>query len=365
VTGKIVIENLKHRPMRSLLSIGLIGIPVTLILSLVGLSTGMIEDTTKRAEAIGADIVVRPKGSTALTLGGGMNEKIVTEYLAKQPHVKIAMGVVNHPVEGVTLGVTGVDLAIYNKMNGGFTFLQGGPFQGPDDIIVDDYYARQHKLSVGSRVKILNREWRVCGIIAKGQLQRLVLPFQVVQDIAGETGKVTQVYLKLDNPANTQAVVAALKKDLVDYPILSMEELLSMYNPSNIPALEAFTFLVMAIGVVIGFAVVCLSMYMAVLQRTREIGILKSLGASKGFIVRTILVEAGLLGIGGTIVGILLSFVFYWAIITFYPASFPMAIVPAWWPIAGGVTLAGTLLGALYPGLTAAAHDPIEALAYE
>jgi putative ABC transport system permease protein len=47
------------------------------------------------------------------------------------------------------------------------------------------------------------------------------------------------------------------------------------------------------------------------------------------------------------------------------PASLPMIMVYEWWLIAGGVTILGALLGALYPGLTAAAHDPIEALSYE
>ena len=59
VTGKLVLENLKHRPMRSLLSILLIGVPVTLILCLVGLSHGMLEDSQRRARGIGADIMVR------------------------------------------------------------------------------------------------------------------------------------------------------------------------------------------------------------------------------------------------------------------------------------------------------------------
>jgi len=122
---------------------------------------------------------------------------------------------------------------------------------------------------------------------------------------------------------------------------------------------------IMGIGVVIGFAVVCLSMYMAVLQRTREIGILKSLGGSKSFILRVILSEALLLGLGGSILGILMSYGAYWLIKTLVPASLPMITVYRWWPIAAGITLAGALLGSLYPGLTAAAHDPIEALAYE
>jgi len=122
---------------------------------------------------------------------------------------------------------------------------------------------------------------------------------------------------------------------------------------------------IVGIGIVIGFAVVCLSMYMAVLQRTREIGILKSLGASKGFILRIILSEALMLGIGGTILGIVMSYGAYYLIRTLVPASIPMIIVKIWWPIAGLVTIVGATLGALYPGLTAAQHDPIEALAYE
>jgi putative ABC transport system permease protein len=122
---------------------------------------------------------------------------------------------------------------------------------------------------------------------------------------------------------------------------------------------------IVGIGIVIGFAVVCLSMYMAVLQRTREIGILKSLGASKTFILRIILSEALMLGVGGTILGIVMSYGAYHLIRTLVPASIPMIIVKSWWPIAGLVTIVGAILGALYPGLTAARHDPIEALAYE
>jgi putative ABC transport system permease protein len=150
-----------------------------------------------------------------------------------------------------------------------------------------------------------------------------------------------------------------------EYQIYSMEEFTSLFSVNNIQGLHEFIIVIMAIGVIIGFAVVCLSMYMAVLQRTREIGILKSLGASKSFILRIILAEALLLGIGGTLLGILMSFGAWWLIRTIVPASIPMVIVPSWWPIAGFITLVGTGLGALYPGLSAARHDAIEALAYE
>ena len=368
MTGKIVKENLKHRPMRSLLSILLMGVPVTLILCLVGLSNGLIDENNLRTRGIGADVIVRPTGSTLLSLSGGMSEKFA-DVLAKQPHVALAMGVVNQPVEGVTLGATGINLELFNRMSGGFHFLAGGPFQGPDDVIVDEYYAQQKHLKIGSHVNLLNHDWRVCGIIESGKLTRIALPLKILQERSGNIGKVSQIYLKLDDPKNTDMVVDYLKNlspfKEDQYPIYSVEEWTSLFNASNIPGLRPFTFVVIGIGVVIGFAVVCLSMYMAVLQRTREIGILKSLGGSNGFILGIVLAEALILGVGGTALGIGMSYGAYWLIRTLVPASFPMVIVYVWWPIAGGITLIGAALGALYPGLSAARHDPIEALAYE
>ena len=352
--------------MRSLLSILLIGVPVTLILCLVGLSHGFIEDSVRRQRGTGADIIVRPKGSTVLTLGYSMPAKLV-EFFRAQPHVTLAVGIANATVEGVTLGAAGVDLKEFTDMSGGFTYRSGGPFQGPDDVIVDDFYADQKKLSPGSRIKLLNHDWRVSGVVESGKLSHIVLPLTSLQDAKGDPGKVSQIYLKVDDPRNIKATVDYLTHlpALEDYPIVAMEEFTSLLNVNNVPALRGFTIVIMAIGVVIGFAVVCLSMYMAVLQRTREIGILKSLGGSKGFILGIILVEALMLGVGGTILGVLLSYGAYWLIHTLVPASFPMIIVYEWWPIAGAITLVATLLGALYPGLSAAAHDPIEALAYE
>ena len=365
MTAKLVLENLKHRPMRSLLSILLIGVPVTLILCLVGLSHGFLEDSQRRTRGIGADVVVRPKGTSYLTLSGAPIPQQMVGLLAGHPHVKLAMGVVNYPVQGVTLGATGVDLKQFDQMSGGFTYLHGGPFQGPDDVIIDQFYADEQHAHVGDRISLLNKPWRVCGIIEGGKLAHIVFPLGVLQEKTSSTGNVSQIYLKLDDPANTAAVVQGLKNLLPDYPIFSIAEFTSLINVNNIPALKEFIIVIMAIGVIIGFAVVCLSMYMAVLQRTREIGILKSLGASQFFILRIILTEAVILGIGGTILGIAMSFGAWWLIRTVEPASIPMVIVPSWWPIAGVVTLIGSAFGALYPGISAARHDTIEALAYE
>jgi putative ABC transport system permease protein len=367
VTIKLVIENLKHKPMRSLLSMFLIAVPVTLILCLVGLSRGMLADSAQRQRGIGADIMVRPPGTSFLTLSGAPIPDKMVDFVAQQPDVAQAMGVIVQNMTGVSF-VSGVDLAAFSRMSGGFKYLEGGPFQGPDDVIIDEYYARQHHLHAGDFVNdIINHHWRVCGVVEGGKLAHVIVPARTLQVLTSNPGKVSQILVKADKPADIPAVKAELKAKLPDWNIYTVEEFTSLLTVENVQggALSTFIDVMVGIGVVIGFAVVLLSMYMAVLQRTREIGILKALGASRWFILKVILTEAVLMGIGGTIVGIALSFAARALILALYPASLTQAITPDWWPRAAVITLVGVVLGALYPGLSAASQDPIEALAYE
>jgi putative ABC transport system permease protein len=366
MTAKLVWENLKHRPMRCLLSFLLIGVPVTLILTLVGLTHGMIEDFQERQRGSGADIMVRGTNAfAALSFSGASLPEAYAPFLAKQPHVRMVAGLVNHSIQ-LPLTVTGIDLAQFSAMSGGFMYLEGNAFRGPDDMIVDRYYAAEHHLHAGDAVDLMNHQWRISGVIEGGKLSHIFVPLKTLQSLDSATGKLTQILLKLDSPANTDAVKKQLQQKLgPEYPIYSMQEFTSMIRVDNIAGLKEFTWVVVGIGVVIGFAVVCLSMYMAVLQRTREIGILKSLGGSNGFILQIVVLESLLLGVGGTMLGIVMSFGANWLIRTLVPASIQMVIVPQWWPIALVITLISGGLGAFYPGLRAARQDPIEALAYE
>jgi putative ABC transport system permease protein len=362
---KLVWENVRSHPVRTLLSILLIAVPVTLILTLIGLSRGFLDDSAKRQNGIGADIVFRAKDSSVMgTFSGCALPQSVVGRLAQEPHIALATGVVNQSVGGFDTA-TGIDVPAFNRMSGGFTFEQGHTFAKPDDILLDSYYAQQRHVRAGDSINVLNRQWHIAGVVEPGILSHIFLPLAVLQDLTGCTGKVSQVYLKVDHPANLETAIAQLKNKYVDFPIYSMRDIISLMSVQNIPLLAGFINAVIGIGVVIGFAVVSLSMYMAVLQRTREIGILKSLGASKGFVLGMILAEAGILGLGGTLFGILLSFGTRYAMQHLMPASLPQAIVPLWWPIAGGIAMGAALLGALYPGMLAVKQDPIEALAYE
>jgi putative ABC transport system permease protein len=366
VAFRLVWENVKFRPVRTLLSVLLIAVPVMLILTLVGLSTGFFEDSARRAKGVGADILFRPPGTAFLgSPGGAPLPARIADLLAMQPHVVATTGVAMQLMGGAFDSVTGIDPESFTHLSGPFVFLEGHGLEKPTDILFDEDYAKQRHVHAGQTVNVLNRNWTVAGIVESGKLAHLYVLLPQLQDLMSAPGKVSQIWIKLDNPANTKLVMDQLKAKFKDYPVYSMPEILSYYQVSNIPLLQGFIDAVLGMGLFFGFFVVALSMYMAVLQRTREIGILKSMGASKAFVMGIILSEAFALGLGGTIVGIAFSFVTRWVMHLIMPASLPQAIVVGWWPIGGAVAMGAALLGALYPGMIAVRQDPIEALAYE
>jgi len=148
------------------------------------------------------------------------------------------------------------------------------------------------------------------------------------------------------------------------YSVQSTEEYLSMMTPSHLPGFKPFIAVVIGVSVIIGFLVIFQSMYAAVMERTREIGILKAMGASKGYIINAILRETGLLAILGILLGIGFSFAASWAIRHRFPLV--QVVVTSDWVLRSMlVAVLGALAGALYPAFKAAGKDPIEALAYE
>jgi putative ABC transport system permease protein len=366
--NKMVFANLVHRPIRSLISIVAIALEVTLILLVVGLCFGIMNDSKNRTAGIGADVIVQPPGSSFLAgiSGAPVSEKIA-DILRPMPHVKVVSPVVwiISTSGGLEL-IDGINLASFEALGGPFQYLQGGPFQGPDDVLVDDYIARQKHVKVGDTMELLNHDFRVAGIVENGRGARKFLPIETLQDLMGAKGKASVFYVKLDDPANADAVVNAVKNQpgMERYSVLSTPDYLSMMTPSHLPGFRPFIGVVIGVSLIIGFLVIFQSMYTAVMERTREIGILKSIGASKFYIVSVILRETLLLALAGIAVGIAVSLAarvgiqHRWPLVHIDQSS-------VWMLRATIIALVGATCGAIYPAFKAAGKDPIEALAYE
>ena len=362
--NKLIIANLTHRPIRTLLSVLAIAVEVTMILTLVGVSYGTLDSSAERARGVGADIVVRPKGTSVISALS--SSPLTDKYLAlllQQPHVTSATGTVIQSLSGFD-SVTGLDFPAFKKMSGGFTFLSGGDPVNDNDMIVDEYYARQKKLEVGSKINLINHDWNICGIYEGGKLARICVKLPVLQELAGRPGYLTQIYATLDDPKLAQQVAEQLKVKLDDDQVYSMDAFVSLYSISNVGMLKDFIWVVITIAVIVGFIVVFMAMYTAVLERTREIGIIKAVGGSSGLVLNLLLRETVILALLGTVLGIILT---YGAqlLMKYYPGNLVQETVYYWWPIAGAIAVVGALLGSIVPAYKAINQDVTEALSYE
>lgn len=365
MVNRLVLQNLLHRPIRTLLSVVAVAVEITLILTVVGLCHGMLEESARRTRGVGADILVRPSTVQAAMAvsSADMSEKLVA-LMAARPQVELATGTTVQMLTSNLQSITGVDLDSFSRMSGGLKYLAGGPFEQPYDAVIDEVWARQNKLRVGESMQLWNRSFRVSGIVESGKLSRVFIPLTTMQDLLGWKGKLSQIYIKLRNKDDTPQVIAALKAEFPGYNIYSVEEFTSLFSINNFAGITQFIRVMIGLGVIIGFLVVMLSMYTAILERTREIGILKSLGASPAYIVTIVIRETLILALLGIGVGVLFSF----GVKVLIEGNFPILVVSLhreWWLWGGLIAVGGALLGSLYPAFRAARQDPIAALAYE
>lgn len=366
--NKLVVGNILHRPLRTAITAVAVGIEVVMILTIVGVMLGILKNSQNENNGIGADIVVQPPSASFIAgIGGAPVPMAIANVLAKLPHVAVASPVTtNLSTVGRVENIWGIDFKSYNALKP-FVFLKGGPFRGPKDVIVDDIFAQtgggRH---VGETIEVEGHPFTICGIVRHGKGGRKFIPITTLDNLIGSPGHASLFYIRSDNQANNQKIIDEIKHTpgLEQYKVETMEQLVSLLTPSHLPGFQAALDSVIGIAVIVGFLVIFQSMYTAVMERTREIGILKSLGASKLYIMDAILREAGLIALVGTVVGILLTLGVRLAIWHFSPA-FSFLIPGEWWGITAAIAIVGALFGAIYPAWKAASKDPIDALAYE
>jgi putative ABC transport system permease protein len=361
----MIVQNVLHRPLRTLITILAVAIEVTLVIIVVGLTSGLLAESAKRIEGVGADIMVQPPSASVFMAFSGAPMPIAIGGKLEQLEYVQAVAPVLLQFNSTGLEIVyGIQQDTFKAVTGGFVFHEGHDLAEPNDIIVDDVYAKSKHVKMGQTIHVLEHDFHVVGIVEHGKGARLFVFLSTLQDMAGARDKASVFFIKCDRTDHTAAVIDEIRQLLPRYEIRPLKDFISLMTSSNLPGLGAFINVMIGIAVVIGFLVIFLSMYTTIIERTREIGVLKALGASKPYIVQIILSETTLLCVAGVIGGIGLSFLMRSIFIKLFP-TLTILISATWIFRAGLIAVVGGLLGAAYPAWLASRKDPVEALAYE
>lgn len=363
--GELVTRNLLHRPLRTLIGVLGIAVEVALVVLIVGLTSGLLTETARRIEGIGADIMLQPPSASFLLAFGSAPMPIkIGDKLGELKYVKsVAPALLQFNTSGVEV-VYGIEQESFRAVSGGFVFLEGHDLQGPDDILVDDIAAKTKKIQPGQTYRIFDHDWHVAGIVEHGKGSRLFVPLATLQELVGARDKATVFFVKCTRSEHTEDVMENMRHVFPGYTIRPLKDYLSLMTSTNIPGLEAFINAMILLAISIGLLVIFLTMYTTVIERTRDIGVLKSLGANHWFVIRALLSESAALCVLGICAGVGLSYVVRAAFVWKFP-TLTILITSGWVLRAAGIALFGALLGASYPAWMASRKDAVEALSYD
>jgi putative ABC transport system permease protein len=362
----LVFSNIAHRPARTAVSIFGTGIGVLLIVFTVGLARGVLHERGKRESNIGAEIMIRASGSVSITASAGFKLPVAhaTELAAIEGvRAATAIGQKADKSDG-GFGSRLIDGIDYNQYAAlaRINIREGRQLGTGDEAIVDPEWKERRKAKIDDTVKLFERPFTIVGVYEPPGGGRIKIPLSTMQDQEGVTGKATAILIACTDPAKQDEVAARILQKFPEDQLVFTRDLPELYA-SGVPALNVFIKVVVGIAASISMLVILLAMYTTVTERTRQIGILKSLGMSKSAIAWVIEQEALVVSFLGVAVGVGLTFLARLVVMRITTLS--IDIEWRWVLVALAVGLVGGTIGALYPALRAARQDAVDALSYE
>jgi len=319
--------------------------------------------------AVGADIIFQgPDSSAFFALASGVMPVELAEKLEEIPGVQSAAPVLLGRItslKGTNKLVTifGVDPDSYDGIGGGLRIVEGRTLENPNDLLVDTILSASDDLHVGDKMTIMNREFTISGICTAGAGARLFASIGVLGEASAQPNKASFFFVDVASTHEIGEVAARLEAEFEGYGVTAMESFAEAMQEQAF-GLQEFIRVLSILAVLISFLVILLAMYTTVIERTREIGILKALGAGKAYIVRLEMAESLIICAIGVMVGYFISVVARMMVLSFFP-TLTVDLMPRWFLIAALLGIGGGLLGALYPAFRAAQLDPVEALNFE
>ncbi len=362
----LVISNIRQRPTRTLISVAGVALGVILIILNTGLVRGMLNDRIRREQGIGAEVQFTRKGSSMLSPSSVMSLDIRYADRLKQVQGVQAVSPVGRYVQSGRSGlgfeqVDGIDYPSYSAISG-LHIVEGRVFQNENEVIIDEFKARHSKLSIGSEIQVFGRQLKVAGVYAPESGARIKMNLNDLQNFLAAENKCTFIMVKATDPGQQEELQQRINSELPGNVVVLTRDIATGFGRA-VPGLDGFVRAVLSLSTVVSTLVILLAMYTTITERTREIGILKSLGASKSYIIGVIEKEAIAISLIGVVVGLIAALAARWGIER--GTSLQLEFHWSWILTAALIGLGAGVLGALYPAVRAANQDAVKALAYE
>jgi len=364
---ELIFANLRVRPLRTAISITGVALGVVLVVLFTSLAEGMTNDMAKRASNWKAEIIfARPGGMEATS----SNLNVSTGYVPRLQEIEgvdmvVPVGRYISPSSKGRFGIQqidGVDWNSFAAMNE-MQLIEGREPRADNEVVLDERQVRQEKINLGETIEIFGgKKYFVVGVFSPPSGSRIKMSLAALQSVLDSPNKCTYILVKVKNPAEAETVAARINEALPGNTVRLSSDLITDAK-DRIPGLNTFLRVLVGLGAFVSTIFVLLSMYTTITERRKEIGILKSLGASKSFIIKVIEGEAFLIGICGVVLGFLVSFVAAFGIGKMFELAFQFST--GWALIAVSIALAGSLIGALYPAWRASSIDPVEVMVNE
>lgn len=364
---ELVLANLKVRPFRTLISVVGVALGVILVVLFTGLARGMANDMAKRAANWKAEIVFTRPGAMELTSSNASVSTAYTERLLQIEGVASTVPVIRYvtPDTKGRWGITqldGVEWAPFAAMNE-MSIIEGRAPQANDEIILDERRLVEDNVKVGDSLKLFGgRDYKIVGVFSPPSGARIKMSLAAMQEALEAPGKCTYILVKIKDGQDAGVVANRINEALPGNKINLTSDLI-IDAQDRVPALNTFLRVLVGLGAFVSTIFVLLSMYTTITERRKEIGILKSLGAPKSFIIRAIEGEAFMIGLLGVALGIAVAFLSSSLISRVFDLAFEFSF--GWVLTAIGIALVGSLVGALYPAWRASVIDPVEVMANE
>ena len=366
--GGMAFQSLWQRSARTLLTLGAIGLTVGAIMALEAVVRGSMASMTEMGLGAESEIMVRQADIADTSLSA--IDKRIGDSLAALPEVESVSGMIMTvavlPDAGgffIVQGYSPSEFAIRR-----FTVVEGKPISGNHQLMIGQLMAQALKKGVGDTLEISGVRFRISGVFeAAGGWEEMggVVSLRDGQALAGRPRKVTLYQVSVRDPSQAEALVQEINDRFPEVHSALTGEFVDQMPDIRNAEIMINTISVLAIAV--GGLGVLNTMLMAVMERTRELGILRALGWPARAVLGLILREAVLIGLLGGVAGTLIAFA-----LTALMGAAPMvgeAFEPRWeWDVfvrAFLVALVLGLAGGLYPAYRATRLQPVEALRYE